>query len=305
MLYQQQIKKKMMSKESVWGIGLAMGPVLGFVIFGLIPAILALFMSLMKIRGYSFDNAQFVGFANFVQVLTDPLFYKAIGNTLLSAISMPISLVLSLAIAMLLNNKVPGTKIFRTIFFIPYVCSIVAITTMWKWIFNTEFGIINDIIGKIGMQPIPWITDSRYFMISMIIMGVWSGTGFGIILFSAALGNVSRSYYEAAKIDGATRWEQFRNVTLPAISPTTFYLVIMGIIGALQDFARFQIMGGDIGGPNESGLTIVFYLWRMGFKNVITQGMGLASAVSLLLAVVIILITVLNFKLSKKWVHYD
>lgn len=299
------IRKKKIKSESIVGFTLAIGPVIGFLIFGLIPMILAIFMSFMKIRGYSFEDSSFIGFANYVEILKDATFYKALGNTFYAALSMPISLVLSLVIATLLNRKTWGTKLFRTVFFLPYVCSVVAVTTMWKWMFNTDFGIINDVIKALGGQPVPWITSSEWFMPSMIIMGVWSGTGFGIILYSAALGNVSKSYYEAAEIDGANRWQQFISVTVPAISPTTFYLLIMGLIGALQDFARFQVMGGDTGGPNEAGLTVVFYLWRMGFKNVITQGMGMASAVSLLVAIIIIAITVLNFKISKLWVHYD
>ncbi|MDR2202319.1 MAG: sugar ABC transporter permease [Clostridiales bacterium] len=298
-------KRKKIKKEEVVGVVLAAGPLLGFFIFGFIPMVLAVFMSFMKIRGFSFDGARLVGFENYRYVFTDPKFGKAMLNTLYAAVSMPVSIVCSLFIATLLNKKVAGTKVFRTILFLPYVCSVVAITTMWKWMLNTDFGIINEILKRLGVEKVPWLTDSTYFMPSMLIMGVWGGTGFGIILYSAALGNVSKSLYEAAKIDGANRRQQFFSITVPSISPTTFYLFVMGLIGALQDFVRFQIMGGDGGGPGESGLTAVFYLWRMGFKNFIVQGMGMASAVSLILAALIIIITIINFKVSKYWVHND
>lgn len=298
-------RRKKLNRQAVWGLVLALGPIIGFVLFSLIPMLLAVFIAFMDIKGYTLTGAEFTGFQNFSFVLTDPTFYKSIVNTLYSALSMPVSIVIALLVALMLTKQIAGKKFFRTVFFIPYVCSAVALTVMWKWMFDEQYGILNDIIMRLGGDRVPWITDAATFMPSMILMGVWSGTGFGIILFSAALTNVNRSYYEAAEIDGANAWQQFRNVTLPAISPTTFYLLIMGIIGALQDFTRFQVMTGDSGGPDQAGLTVVFYLYRMGFNQVITYGMGYASAVAWLLALLIVLVTILNFRLSAKWVHYD
>lgn len=298
-------KKKSLMNENKIGILLAFAPILGFLIFGLVPMVTAIGISFMNIKGYSFDIATFAGIDNYKSILTDPKFYLSIKNTLIAAIGMPISVALSLLVANLLHKRLKGTKIFRTIFFLPFVFSVVAISTMWQWMFNADFGIINQSLSAIGMEKIPWINDSRYFLISMIIMGVWGGMGFGIILYTGALDNVPKTYYEAAQIDGATNAQQFFRITLPCISPTTFFLITIGLIGAMQDFVRFQIMGGDIGGPGESGLTVVFYLWRMGFKNVLTQGMGMASATSILLAGIIIIITIINFKLSKLWVNYE
>lgn len=288
-------------REQLWGVGLALAPIAGFVIFGIIPMALAVAMAFMNIRGFSFTGAQWAGLDNFRTVFTDVKFYKSVGNTFYAALSMPVSLVLALIVAVLLNQKLRFKKIFRTIFFIPYVCSVVAVTIMWKWVFDGNYGILNDIITRMGGERVLWLTQAKTFMPAMIIMGVWSGTGFGIILYSAALTAVNPAYYEAAQIDGAGRFKQFWHVTLPSVSPTTFYLFIMGLIGALQEFARFQVMDVN-GGPGEAGLTIVFYLYRTGFNY---YKMGVASAVAWILAVMILLITLLNFKLSSKWVHYD
>lgn len=290
------------SKEARWGLALASVPVLGFVIFGLIPMAFALIMALMNIRGYRFDEyTTFIGLKNFADILKDKLFYKSLINTLYAALSMPLSLVVSLVVSVLLNQQIKGKKFLRTVFFIPYVCSLVAITLMWQWIFDYNYGVLNSLVSALGGKPVNWLGDAATFMPSMILMGVWSGTGFGIILYSAALTNVNPVYYEAAEIDGANAPAKFFHITLPAISPTTFYLVIMGLIGALQEFTRFQVMAPN-GGPNNAGLTVVFYMYNYIFDSI---NMGKASATALLLSVAIIAVTVLNFRLSKKWVSYD
>ena len=294
-------KKRKISKEGISGLCLSMGPVLGFALFGLIPMVVAIFMSFMDIYGFSLKGAEFLGFANYKAVLKDSLFWKSIVNTLYMSLSTFINIVLALLVAFLLTKKVRGKKVFRTIYFIPYVCSVVAITVMWQWIFNTHFGLINGLFTPEGKDPIDWWGRADTFIPCLILMGVWSGTGYGIILYGAALTNVSSSLYEAAKIDGATPMQSFLHVTIPAISPTTFYLLITGIIGALQEFARPQIISGS-GGPDNVGVTVVFYLYRNAFQY---YQMGIASATAWLLAIIIVVLTVVNFALSRLWVKYD
>lgn len=259
----------------------------------------------MRIKGFHFDGATFVGIENYKTILQDEKFYLSVGNTFYAALALPISMVLALLIAVLLNRGCKGTKAFRTIFFIPYVCSVVALMTMWKWMFEEEFGILNQILGWFGKEPIGWISDSDYVRGSMIFTGVWSGMGLGIILYTAALSNVPKSYYEAAMLDGAGSFKRFLHITLPAISPTTFYLLVTGMIGYLQDFVRFQTMLGNSGGPSNSGLTMVFYLWQMAFRYNTTMGMGMASAMAILVALIIGCVTLLLYKTSKWWVSYD
>lgn len=297
--------KNRITKEAKIGFFLALIPVLGFFLFGFVPIVLAIVMSFMKIKGFNFNGATVVGFDNFAFLLKDVKFYKSIKNTFVYSLTLPISMVFALIIAVLLNRNVKGTKVFRTILFIPYVCSVVALMTMWKWLFEEEFGILNQILIFFNQEPIGWISDSRYVMLSMIITGVWSGMGLGIILYSAALSQIPKSYYEAAKIDGAGKIRQFFDITLHAISPTTFYLLVTGMIGYLQEFVRFQTMLGNAGGPSDSGLTMVFYLWQMSFRYGKTMGMGMSCAMAILIAGIIGSITFILFKTSKWWVSYD
>lgn len=296
-------KKRKIKSEYIWGWTFASIPLIGFVLFGFLPLVISIWLSLRSLHGFQLINSTWVGLDNFIYVLKDTRFYKSVLNTMYASLSVPISMMISLLIAVLLNQNIKGKIIFRTIFFIPFVCSIVAVSIMWKWMLDANYGIINDMLSHIGIIGPDWLGNSKYLMPAMILMGIWSGMGFNIIIFSAALTNVDYSCYEAAEIDGAGKFRKFFSITIPSISPTTFYLLIMGLIGAFQDFARFQIMAPG-GGPNESGLTIVYYLYSMGFENVIIYGMGLASAVAWILAIFIIGITFFNFKLSKKWVHY-
>lgn len=294
-------RKKKRNKENTSGLLLSLAPVVGFALFGLVPMVLALFMSFMQLNMFSLEGAEFVNVQNYVTVLKDELFWKSIGNTLLMSISTFINIVLALIVAFLLTKNIKGKKVFRTIYFIPYVCSVVAITLMWQWIFNTNYGIVNNILLLLGKDPVNWWGQSDTFIICLIVMGVWAGTGYGIILYGAALTNVNGSLYEAARVDGANSFQSFLHITLPAISPTTFFLLITGIIGSLQEFARPQIISAD-GGPDSAGVTVVFYLWRNAFEY---YDMGVASATAWLLAIIILGFTALNFALSKLWVSYD
>jgi len=294
-------KKRKFKKEGLWGFTLSLGPVLGFALFGLVPMILAIFMSFMHIEGFSFEGSYFIGGENYSTVLHDSLFWKSIVNTLYMSVSTFINIALALVVAFLLTKNIRGKKVFRTIYFIPYVCSVVAITVMWQWIFNTNYGVINGLFTPEGKDPINWWGRSDTFIPCLIIMGVWSGTGYGIILYGAALTNVNSSLYEAAKVDGANAFQCFWKITLPAISPTTFYLLLTGLIGALQEFARPQIISGS-GGPDNVGVTVVFYLYRNAFQY---YNMGVASATAWLLALIIVVLTIINFAVSRLWVSYD
>lgn len=295
-------KKTTKPKYSKLGFFMAIIPLTGFAIFGLLPLLLSVVVSFFKPVGYRFPGMSFVGWDNYARVLRDPLFLKSIGNTLYAMLSIPVTLVLSLLIATILSNpKIKGKAIFRTIFFIPHVSSIVAVSLMWKWILDGEYGIVNHLLSFLGVKGPDWLGDSRTFMPAMIVMGVWGSLGFYVILFSAALTNVDPQLYEAAEIDGAGPFTKFVKITMPAISPVTFYLLVMSVIWGLQDFARFQIMAPG-GGPDNTGLTMVYYLYNAGFTNIITYGMGIAAAVSWILTFVIAGVTALNFWGSRKWV---
>ena len=289
-------------REELVGTLLASIPLFGFLIFGLIPLVIAFAMAFYEIDGYEIFKGTFVGFQNFKDVFKDPTFFEALRNTIRLGVSVLFSQVFALIIAYLLYKNPKGKKAFRIIFFIPYVCSIVAITLMWQYMFNTNYGIINIVLNRRGDNAIDWLGNSKYFSTAVIIMSVWSGMGYGIILYTAALTNVSRSIIEAAKIDGANNIQIFFKIILAAISGTSFYLLVMGVIGALQSFAVTNVLAAN-GGPNGDGVTVVFWLYRrvIEYDNML----GAASAGSWFLAIIIMAITGVQFFVSKKWVSYD
>ena len=295
-------KKKRRGKD-LEGILLSIAPLLGYLLFGLIPLVIALVMSFHDVQGYTFTGMEFVGFRNYLTVMKDPKFWLSLRNTAIMALSMPVSLVLSLVMAYFISKGLKGSRVFRAIYFIPFVSSVVAVTYMWQWLFNTNYGVINQWLGLSGENAIDWLGTEKNFLMSVIIMNVWSGTGYGIVLYSASLTNVPRTLLDQASIDGANAFQKFWHITLPSISPTTFYLFTMGLIGSLQAFAVTNILGNNGTGPDDAGLTAVFYIYRNIFSYVNT--MGIATAASWLLAVAITLVTSLNFLFSKYWVNYD
>ncbi len=316
-------KKRWTNQEEVMGWVFTCIPLLGFLIFGIIPIALSLYISFNHFPGLKLYEQvdeffpqlsytiTFMGFKNFSMVLSDPTFWESVLNTLFVVFTAIVSLALSVFISMMLYHSKRGKKFFQTVFFIPYVCSLVAVTFMWQLIFNADHGILNSVILAFGGQAKNWITYSpaRFRLVMFVIM-LWSGTGFNIILLSAALTNINKSCYEAADIDGAGMIVKFFKITLPAISPTIFYLLVTGVIGSLQEFTRFQIMlpgeNSSVGGAN---ITVVYYLYQklMSASRLTNdiKGIGVASAVGWILALMIGFVTFLNFKISKKWVSYD
>lgn len=293
-------------KEEMQGILFANIPLFGFVLFGLIPLMLSVFLSFNTFKGLRLNSASFVGFENFKTILEDELFYKALGNTGYVLLACVVSLVLSLIISALIATNVKGAKGFKAIYFVPYVCSMVAITFMWKWIYDYNYGVLNSTLIEWGWitEPIDWLGSANFYRVAMFILLVWSSMGFNIILLTASLLGVSRDLYEAASIDGAGELKSFFKITIPLISPTMFYLLIMGLISSLQEFTRFQVMTPD-GGPEYQGLTVVFYLYKKLFNASGGSDLGVATAVGWLIAILISIVTFANFKLQRKWVNYD
>ena len=307
---QAKTKKNIINNISCWVMGLV--PLVGFVLFGVIPMIISLYLSFTELHGFDYRMAKFIGMGSYVTVFKDPLFHKAIVNTLYSLISVPLPIILGLLVAGILNNKkVRGKKFFSTLFFCPYVCSSVAIATVFGWMFDIEFGVFNSLITALGGEKSKFFSDPHLFMPLMIFMMTWCGFGCNVMMFQAALTNLNQSVLEAAEIDGAGPVKKFFHVTMPAISPTTFFMLTTGIIGGLQTFTWFQVMSarltgtGYMYGPENRGLTLVFYLYKQAFEYPFSEGMGLACATSWIVALGVAAITALNFKLSKKWVYYD
>ncbi|MCY9691407.1 carbohydrate ABC transporter permease [Paenibacillus alginolyticus] len=292
-------RKRGKYKEYLWAYLFISAPILGFLLFAFIPLSFSVYVSFTQYSGY--QTPVFQGADNYSRLLTkDPLFWKTLFNTFYSALGIPIGMVIALGIAMSLNQKIRGIQFFRTVFFLPTISSVVALTLLWKWMFNSEYGMLNYLLDLIGIHGPAWLSSERWAMPAMIIQGVWGGLGFHMVLYLAALQGVPKSLYESAEMDGANGWQRFLRITIPCISPTTLFILITSIIGAMQDFPRFQIM--TEGGPNYSTTTIVYYLFQNAFRY---MEMGYASAMAWVLGILIMMITLLNFWMSKRWVHYE
>lgn len=288
---------------------LACLPLIGYLLFMLIPMALGLGMSFMELHSPSLATGIFCGFDNFARLLwgaDSAMFYRSFLNTFVFWLNVPLSMALGLAISYLLNQEIVAKKFFRTVFFIPYVCSIVAATLMFKMMYETSYGIINTVLSSFGISNIPWITDAGLIVWSSMFMQTWRNIGFCVILFQAALANVDKTMYEAAALDGAGKATVFFRITFQAISPTTFYLLTVCSIGAFQVMGEVQVMAaGNETFLGNSYRPVMLYIYDMAFYAPSQYGYGIASAASWLLAIFIFFVTRISFRLSKKWVHYE
>lgn len=288
-----------MRKEAIEGY-LCIAPwLIGFVCLTLGPVIFSFIMSLAKWD--MINPPKMVGFANYANILTDDFrFRQSLKVTAIyAAISVPIGMLCSLSLAMLLNLKVRGMRFYRSIFYIPAILPGVAVAMVWLTVFKPTGGVFNGILGAFNIAPIPWLTSTEWALPSFIIMSLW-GVGGGMIIYLAGLQSVPTQLYEAAEIDGAGSWGKFRNVTLPMISPTIFFNLIMGVIGSFQVFTSSFIM--TQGGPAYATLFYVLYLYQKAFKYL---QMGYACALAWILFAIILALTLVVFKTSAKWVYYE
>jgi multiple sugar transport system permease protein len=268
-----------------------------FIVF---PVIFSFYLSFHQWNMFSTDQT-FIGFANYTQLLRSPEFWQVFRNTVVYTLgTVPVNMVLALAVAYLLNKKLVGKKFLRTAFFTPVIISWIAAAVIWRWLFEPNYGLINYVLGFFGVSPINWLNDPTMAMVALIIVGVWKTFGFNMILFSAGLQSIPEHYYEAAEIDGAGKLSQFWNITLPLLSPTTFFIVIMSVIGSFQVFDAVYVLTS--GGPLGSTKVMIFYIYENAFKFF---NMGYASALAYVLFAVIFMLTLLQFKILSKRVHYS
>jgi ABC-type sugar transport system permease subunit/ABC-type glycerol-3-phosphate transport system substrate-binding protein len=271
---------------------------LGFVVFTGGPIFFSLVISFCEYDVLS--PARFIGAGNYVSMMTDDvLFWKSFGNTLFMVIGVVLGLVLGLAIALLLNLKVHGVAVWRTFFYLPSIVPVVASSILWIWILNPSTGLLNSWLAVLGIHGPNWLQDENTSKISLIIMGLWT-SGSGIVIWLAGLKSISETYYEAAVLDGANLWQQFRHVTLPMLSPYIFFNLVMGLIGTFQIFTQSFIM--TRGGPVDSTLFYVYYLFNHAFRYL---NMGYAAAMAWFLFLIVMGLTLVQMRLSKRWVHYE
>lgn len=294
-------------RRSLYGLLTAAIPLVGFLVFNIVPLAITLATMFVTMDGFDFSTMEWNNFQNFGSVFSDTRFWRSIGVSFTLTVPHMLGLLISLFLSALIAQKLPAHKFFKALYFIPYICSSVAITIMWKWIFDQNTGILNDIITALtGAERGPqWYDYEGPFTQMLITIMVWQAPGYGIVMFAAAFTNVNPTLYEAAELDGAGPFRKFISVTLPAISPTIFYLLMAGIIAGLQTFDIPMMFGtawtGEAG-PKDAGLTTVLYIY---FEGMQFGNMPVASVMSMFLFVIIFVIMFINFKLSNKWVSYD
>ena len=289
----------MAKREERWAWLFIAPPFLGFVLFMAYPICFALLASTSRWTGMNSLMGNLSGLRNYVEIMADPKFWKSLGTTVIYLIGIPIGMILGILIAMGLNRGIKGKRVLTTMYYVPVVSLLVAVSILWAWVFNYDYGLFNTIIKALtGRHGPNWLGDEHMVKVAMIIFMTWKGLGTSIILYLAGLQNIPRDYYEAAEIDGANGVKKFRHITLPLLSPVTFYILITSLIGGFQVFVEVQVMTTN-GGTNYSAATVVYYLYDKAFNN---NQLGYGCAVATILALIIFLITAFNFWGQKKWV---
>ncbi|ABX31677.1 binding-protein-dependent transport systems inner membrane component [Petrotoga mobilis SJ95] len=265
-------------------------------IFMLIPIVVSLVISFTDFDVYAiynWGNASFIGFENYVNLMHDPLFWRALLNTLYAlVVAMPITIVLSLSFAALINREATYFKnFFKVSFYLPSITNTVAIAIVWAWMLNPDYGLLNWFLGLFGIQGPNWLGDPLWAMPSVIMLVVWKAVGYNIILFTAGLQNIPDYLYEAAELDGASRFQQFLHVTIPSLRPTIFFVTVMTVIGYLQLFEEPYMLTS--GGPLNATLSIVLYLYRQGFEFF---KLGYSSSIAFVLFLIIFALTYIQMR---------
>lgn len=270
----------------------------GFVLFTAGPILAAMYLSFTDWRGAGLPD--WIGLENFRQIIFhDPLFWKSIQVTgVFALIYLPASMLIGFAMALLMNQKLRGMAVFRTIYYLPSVLSGVAVAILWAFVFHRDYGVLNWFIGLLGIDPIPWLQDEFWVLPALAIMQLW-GLGSSIIIYLGGLQGIPTELYEVAKLDGAGWWSTLFTVTIPMVSPVLFFQLVLGIIGTLQIFTQAYVLTS--GGPNYGSY---FYAMNIYDRAFVELRLGYASALSVILFLIILVITALVFASSKKWVYY-
>lgn len=296
MAFEQKIKSNHHMTAAYFFLAPALGAIF---IFFFIPVITAFILSFTDFDIYALGNlgnARFTGFENYLKLFNDPLFWIALKNTFYFVVSAgPLSIIVSLGAAILLNSKLIKYKgIFRMTYFMPVVTTLVAVAIVWRFIYHPRYGILNYFLGFLGIRPVDWLGDPFWAMPAIVLLSVWKNFGYNMIIFIAGLQNIPEYLYEAAVMEGANFWQQFRKITLPMLAPTTVFIAIITMIGYFQLFSEPYIM--TQGGPLNSTLSIVQYMYQEGFR---WWNMGYSAALAFVLFFIIFFATLIQLKIQK------
>ena len=280
-----------------WGYLFVAPSIIGLVILNIYPFIQSIILSFTKSR--AFGAIEFIGLDNYIDMFQDDMFWRANLNTLNFAIlTVPLGIFIALILAVMLNSQIKGRGIFRTIYFLPMVVSATAIAMIWKWIMNSSYGILNQLLNT----DIGWLTDSRFVLLSTALVTIWSNIGYDAILLLAGLQNISTSYYEAASLDGAGKVRQFFNITIPMLSPTIFVVLILRLMNSLKVFDLIYMMVGSSNPAMLDAQTLMYLFYRESF---VSSKKGYGSAIAVWTVLIIGIVTWLQFRGQRKWVNYD
>lgn len=288
--------------EFIWGWAFILPTILGLIILNIIPLFQAAYESFFKTGAFGKGNV-FVGLDNYRRLISDSDVWQALLNTFKYAIiEVPLSIIIAVLLAVLLNRKMKGRTIYRTIYFLPMVAAPAAVAMVWRWLYNSEFGLFNYIRGTVGMNPVNWISNPKIAIIFIALVGVWSVIGYNMVLFLSGLQEIPKDYYEAATIDGAGKVKQFFSITIPLISPTMFFVTVTRIITALQVFDVIYMMMDKSNPALQKCQSLVYLFYKYSF---VQGNKGYGSAIVMLLLLVILIVTAIQMICQKKWVHYN
>ena len=290
----------MSRQEAGWAYFFISPWIIGFVAFTAGPMLASLYFSFTEYN--IIDVPQWLGLANYGNLFGDPLFWKSLQVTIyFASLALPLGLLLGFFLAVLLNQRIPGVNLWRTIYYLPSVIAGVAVALLWVRLFNARIGLVNPMLAKIGIKGPGWLQDPQWAVPALVIMSLW-GVGGSMIIYLAGLQGVPTALYDAAKVDGANLWQRFRHVTLPMVTPVIFYNLVMGMIGAFQYFTVVYVATDGTGSPARSTLFYNLYLYQNAFKYF---DMGYASAMAWVLLLIVLVLTMLVFRSSEVWVYYE
>ncbi|TLS52421.1 sugar ABC transporter permease [Paenibacillus antri] len=298
--------RRWLHSQALWGY-LFIGPaVLGLLAFVVLPVLFSLVLSFTNWDGSA--SISFIGLDNFARLFQDVVYLKAMRTTgIYALIAVPLTVAASILVAALLDRRIAGRNVYRTIFFIPSITMPIAIAVVWKWLYNSSTGLINFMLGLVGIDGPSWLTDPNVILWSVIIISVWAGIGSNMVILLAGLQGIPESYYEAARIDGASAVRRFLYITVPMLTPTIFFVTVTSFISSFQVFDLVYIFAsssssGGGGVLLEATRTAVYSIYQNGFQFF---KIGYASAQAWVLFLVILLITLVQLRLQKRWVHYE
>ena len=286
-------KRGKLKDDTVWAWGMLLPNIIGFLMFMLIPMVATFVLSFTN---YDMLTApKFIGIQNYITMAKDPIVRQVTLNTIIyTVLTVPIGMCISLFLAVMLDQKIGFRKFYRAAFFLPSITSMVVVAIVWQWIYNPDYGLLNYFLSLFGIQGPKWLLDAKTALLSLAIVGIWKSAGYNMIILLSGLQGISTTYYEAAELDGASKWAQFRYITLPMLKPTTFFIFIMAVISSFR--VCDEVVLRTKGGPGRACSVLVHYMYQNAFQYC---KLGYACAIAYLLFFIVMIITVFNMRMEK------